>query len=96
MVAVRAALEERRALLYQRLELDVGDVGEREGEDGACLGRYEGEVAVEEDGMEDPYGPVSLDSYARVRLLVSRLRDATHESGKKLFHQGPAPTETHP
>lgn len=71
MVAVRAALEKRRALLYQRLELDIGDVGEREGEDGACLGRYEGKVTVEEDGVEDPYDLVSLDSFIREDPAVS-------------------------
>lgn len=68
---MRAALEESRALLYQRLELNVGNVGEGKGEDGPGLGCYEREVAVEEDGVKDPYGLVSLGSFVRDPLLVS-------------------------
>lgn len=55
-LGVQLALEEGGALLDEGLELDVRDVREGEGEDGAGLRGDEGEVAVEEDRVEDALG----------------------------------------
>lgn len=52
-LGVELALQEGGALLDERLELDVREVREGEGEARAGLWDYEGEVAVEEDRVED-------------------------------------------
>lgn len=54
-LGIQLALEEGGALLDEGLELDVRDVREGEGEDLAGLRGDEGEVAVEEDRVEDAY-----------------------------------------
>ena len=67
-LGVQLALKEGSALLDEGLELDVRDVREGEGEDGAGLRGDEGEVAVEEDRVEDAWslcssaGVVTCDS----------------------------------
>jgi hypothetical protein len=63
MRALDGADEGGGALVDQRLEVDIVDGGEREVEQVARERRDGGEVAVEEDGVEDGCGGVSRDIY---------------------------------